>query len=47
MPASAAKSVAKPAALTIGPSSQTAIELTPNATVSRIPDTRERMRSST
>ena len=37
----------KPAAFTSGPSSQTASELTPNATVNRIPLTREREQSST
>ena len=37
----------KPAALTTGPSSHTASELMPNDTVSRMPATRERMRSST
>ena len=36
-----------PAVLTNGPSSQTASELTPNATARRIPETRERIRSST
>src|SRR6266571_3215891 len=40
-------SVVNPAALTVGPSRYTASELTPNDTASRIPDTRERMRSST
>ena len=39
--------VRKPAALTTGPSAHTASELTPKATASRIPDTRERIRSST
>ena len=40
-------SVLKPPALTTGPSSQTASELMPIDTVSRMPATRERMRSST
>ena len=40
-------STPKPAALTTGPSSQTAAELTPNETKRRMPLTRERIRSST
>jgi len=43
----AISNVPKPATLTTGPSSHTASELTPNETVRRIPEIRERMRSST
>ena len=47
MPAMARSSVAKPDAFTAGPSTYTAIELTPKDTASRMPATRERIRSST
>ncbi len=47
MQAIASSSVLKPPALTTGPSSHTASELMPIDTVSRMPATRERMRSST
>src|SRR5262249_16745221 len=46
-PAITRSSVAKPAVLTTGPSNHTAAELTPKDTVSRMPLTRERIRSST
>ncbi|CFL93627.1 Uncharacterised protein [Bordetella pertussis] len=47
MTAMPANRLPKPACLTTGPSSHTASELTPNDTVSRMPATRERLRSST
>ena len=47
MTASIHSAVVKPIVFTIGPSSHTASELIPNATVSRMPATRERSRSST
>ena len=47
MPAISSSKVPKPAALTSGPSSQTAAELTLNETARRMPLTRDRMRSST
>ena len=40
-------SIVNPDCLTIGPINQTAIELAPRETVSRIPETRDRMASST
>ncbi len=46
-PAMTRRSVVKPAAFTVGPSRYTASELTPNDTASRVPATRERIRSST
>jgi hypothetical protein len=46
-PAMATSSVVNPAWRTMGPISQTAPELAPSATASRMPDTRERMLSST
>ncbi len=46
-PASTINRLPKPAAFTTGPSAHTARELMPTDTVSRMPATRERMRSST
>ena len=47
IPAMIHSSVANPTLFTMGPSYHTAAELKPNATVSRMPATRERSRSST
>src|SRR5215468_4138374 len=47
MPAVTVSSAPKPAAFTVGPSTYTASELTPNDTARRMPATRERIRSST